>query len=317
MIKHNLKPIQDWNFDDDNIKKVYYNSSVVYLKVSVGQEPSYEGKLKLEYSDGTYDELQCSSSSTLTRNDVMNLRNENKTITSFTIGDCVNEIGNAAFYDVDDNYNEGLIFRNVSSINFGKNTTILGAISFGQWKNNSINLVIPYNLTNLEDQAFGGNESLKSVVFENNNLTTLSRGLFSECKNLEHVSLPSNLKELNSDLFAFCDSLSRIDLPSGITKIGDNCFYFLGSTTPEPSPTLEELDIPSTIQEMGSHIFSNCSSLKRLYVRATTPPTLGSNIFDGIPIDKRPTIYVPSESLELYKTATNWEQFSSNIQPIT
>ena len=34
MIKYNNSTINDWNFDDSNIKKVYYNNDVCYQKIT-------------------------------------------------------------------------------------------------------------------------------------------------------------------------------------------------------------------------------------------------------------------------------------------
>ncbi len=46
---------------------------------------------------------------------------------------------------------------------------------------------------------------------------------------------------------------------------------------------------------------------------AVTPPTLGNNVFDGV--DKSIPLYVPVESVDAYKTANGWKEFT-NIQPI-
>lgn len=40
MIKYNLNNINDWNFDNANIAKVYRNNSVVYQKVTTGDTPT-------------------------------------------------------------------------------------------------------------------------------------------------------------------------------------------------------------------------------------------------------------------------------------
>ena len=47
----------------------------------------------------------------------------------------------------------------------------------------------------------------------------------------------------------------------------------------------------------------------------TTPPTLNSNAYNGTHSDLK--IYVPDASVEAYKTATNWSQYSSRIKGIS
>jgi hypothetical protein len=58
----------------------------------------------------------------------------------------------------------------------------------------------------------------------------------------------------------------------------------------------------------------DCSGLTSVTCEAITPPTLnGTSVFD---YTNNCTIYVPSQSVETYKTATNWTEYASRIQPI-
>lgn len=52
----------------------------------------------------------------------------------------------------------------------------------------------------------------------------------------------------------------------------------------------------------------------RVYVfQSKTPPTMDGNAFY---LNPSPTIYVPADSLNLYKTATNWSAWASRIFPM-
>ena len=57
-----------------------------------------------------------------------------------------------------------------------------------------------------------------------------------------------------------------------------------------------------------------CTLLTSIIVEATTPPTLGYAALDGTHANL--VIYVPSESVNAYKTATNWSKYASKIQAI-
>lgn len=50
--------------------------------------------------------------------------------------------------------------------------------------------------------------------------------------------------------------------------------------------------------------------IQELWVFAPTPPTLNSNSFSSSPV----AIYVPSQSVETYKGASNWSSYASAIQ---
>jgi len=60
--------------------------------------------------------------------------------------------------------------------------------------------------------------------------------------------------------------------------------------------------------------FNECRNLVSITVNATTPPTLGDSAFYHTA--DRLRIYVPSESVEAYKTADGWRNYASIIQAI-
>ena len=96
------------------------------------------------------------------------------------------------------------------------------------------------------------------------------------------------------------------DMLAGVTKIGSNAFAVCAS--------LASVEIPSNITSIGRAAFSECISLASLTVLATTPPTLGVDAFDRV--SSNLVIYVPAESVETYKAATNWSNYASKIQAI-
>ena len=64
---------------------------------------------------------------------------------------------------------------------------------------------------------------------------------------------------------------------------------------------------------IGAEAFSACSGLTSIISNATQPPTLGSGAFDRT---NDSPIYVPSDSVNAYKAATNWKDYKSRIQAI-
>jgi hypothetical protein len=58
--------------------------------------------------------------------------------------------------------------------------------------------------------------------------------------------------------------------------------------------------------------FSGCDSLTSVYCKRTTPPSLGgTSVFDYNEASRR--IYVPTNSVNAYKSATNWSEYASSI----
>jgi hypothetical protein len=91
-------------------------------------------------------------------------------------------------------------------------------------------------------------------------------------------------------------------LPEGIEQIAGGAFAYCSK--------LNSLTIPNSVMNIGSSTFSSCTSLTTIICEATTPPTLGSgNTLSNVTI-----VYVPIESVEAYKSATNWSYYASKIQ---
>lgn len=91
----------------------------------------------------------------------------------------------------------------------------------------------------------------------------------------------------------------------GVTNIGNYAFYSCGLTS---------IEIPGSVTSIGSDAFEYCRSLTSVTVLSTTPPTLGSYAFSSTHSNLK--IYVPAESVDAYKAATNWSSYKSKIQAI-
>lgn len=106
--------------------------------------------------------------------------------------------------------------------------------------------------------------------------------------------------------FSYCSSLVSVFIPSSITNIGEAAFYSCSS--------LVSILIPSSITNIGYAAFSECVLLSNVTVKSVTPPTLDGSIFFNTPLNL--VIYVPSESVETYKSASGWSTYANKIQPI-
>ena len=59
-------------------------------------------------------------------------------------------------------------------------------------------------------------------------------------------------------------------------------------------------------------MFQPTAIVRTMIIRATVPPTvLGTKTISGLE-----AIYVPAESVDLYKSAEGWSQYADLIQPI-
>ncbi|WP_019130672.1 hypothetical protein [Alistipes communis] len=84
--------------------------------------------------------------------------------------------------------------------------------------------------------------------------------------------------------------------------------FFRGTTI----QSFDELQYFTGIDEIGTDAFSNCSKLKEIYCTPTNPPTLdGNTVFSSIASNA--VFYVPSASVNNYKTADEWKAYADQI----
>ena len=154
-------------------------------------------------------------------------------------------------------------------------------------------------ITNVTDYAFSLCVGLKEITL--NSGITLGGSAFSRCSNLSKVI--TNITDIPNNTFYGCTSLSNLQIGSGTTYIRRYVLYECFS--------LQEVIIPSSTTTMASGIFENCSSLSEIHIQATTPPTIGTDVFKNI----RPNyiIYVPVGYGETYKAASGWSSYADHI----
>ena len=66
---------------------------------------------------------------------------------------------------------------------------------------------------------------------------------------------------------------------------------------------------------IGNFAFNYCNNLVNIILLPTTPPTLGSSVFNSI--SSSAVITVPKGSLNAYQTATNWSTYADKMVEAT
>lgn len=94
--------------------------------------------------------------------------------------------------------------------------------------------------------------------------------------------------------------------------------YFTGITALEESEfcdcdALETIVLPVNLGRIGDYAFSYCVSLKNVTCKSETPPALGRDVFEGIPLETL-VIRVPASAVDTYKTAAGWSDYAQRIE---
>lgn len=120
------------------------------------------------------------------------------------------------------------------------------------------------------------------------------------------VNWPSGIESIGSDSFYKCIGLTSITIPNSVTNIGDNAFQYCSGLT--------SINIGSGVTSIGNYAFTSCLGLASITIEATTPPTLSGH-YTFSDTNNCP-IYVPTKSVDAYKSSTNWTKFKNRIKAI-
>lgn len=135
--------------------------------------------------------------------------------------------------------------------------------------------------------------------------TATYSGEFKSTNHITSVTIPSGFTSIGDSAFSGFTKLTSMTIPDSVTSIGNSAFSYCSGLT--------SMTIPEGVTSIGNNVFYNCRSLTSMTINATTPPTLGSSAFSST---NNCPIYVPAESVDLFKTATNWSSLADRIQAI-
>ena len=122
---------------------------------------------------------------------------------------------------------------------------------------------------------------------------------------VKKILIQGGVTNIPNDAFSGCCELGSIVIPDTVTSIGSLAFKHASS--------LAEITLPPHLQSIGDGAFSDCSSLEKLVMQGTTPPSLGTSVFDNCKFVENSSkgIVVPGGSEDAYKAA--WGSLGANI----
>ena len=223
-------------------------------------------------------------------------------LASVTIPNSVTSIGDFAFYGC----------TGLTSITIPHGVTSIGEYAFHSCKGMT-SITISNSVTSIGDFAFYGCTGLTSLTIPNS-VTSIEGGAFANCTGLTAVAIPNSVTSIGRNAFVYCTSLSSIEIPNSVTSIGGGAFEYCTS--------LSSIEIPNSVTNIGGAAFRGCTGLNSITCEATIPPAMGYTSFGNEvyydvfrDVDKSIPLYVPAGSVDAYKAADQWKEFT-NILPI-
>lgn len=157
-------------------------------------------------------------------------------------------------------------------------------------------LVIPDDVTVINDYAFRGIEGLVTVTIPNQ-VTSIGDGAFYGCDNLVTVNMGDGVTSIGEFAFSQCDALKNLNLgknvthveacavaannglvsvtlPDSLTIIPDDMFFHCTN--------LQTVVLGKNVTTMGKNVFFGCENLKTVTIPRTLT-TMGDDVFADCP----------------------------------
>lgn len=140
-------------------------------------------------------------------------------------------------------------------------------------------------------------------------LSTVGNRALAYCTTLKSVTFPSHFENVGVGVFYSDTALETVNLNEGLTELPQHGF--------RECRALKQLTIPSTVNLLNGNAVEN-TGITSITCLAVTPPVSRSSLFYND--SKKSTILteikVPAQSVNAYKTATNWAEYADIIIPI-
>ena len=206
-----------------------------------------------------------------------------KSLTSISVPDSVNAIGNGAFSGC----------SSLASINIPNSVTTIRGSAFCNCLSLT-SITIPESVTSIEIAAFSGCSSLTNITIPDL-VDTIGDHAFYNCSSLTNITVSENNKYFSSlngvlfnkdktelitypngnerteytipdsvtsiieGAFAYCSNLITVKIPDSVTDITDKTFYVCSSLT--------SVIIPDSVTHIGYNAFKYCKNLTSIIIK--------------------------------------------------
>lgn len=178
---------------------------------------------------------------------------------------------------------------------------IVSCICYHCFKLESVN--IPDGVLSIGDNAFNSTSLHEIVIPET--CTLINDNAFYYCKNLAKATL--NAVVIGDSTFRGCSALTSI-------RLGDRLETLKGRGIRECT-SLNSIEFPQTLTYIGDAALYGNTALDYIIFHSTNPPELVNDV--ALKNTNNCIVYVPTESVTAYKTATNWSIFANRIKPMS
>lgn len=217
---------------------------------------------------------------------------------SLTIGNQIKTIGYSAFYQC-----AGL----TGSLTIGDSVTSIGEYAFFECSGFSGSLTIGNSLKKIEKYTFCDCHGFTGPLVIGKSVQSIGEFAFENLWNLSgSLIIPNSVVTIDRYAFNCCNDLTgELVIPASVTSIGEGCF--------DLCDRISSLTISSSNTQINYFAFTRTGIQSVTCLGTTPPPCIYQENKDWIfsnEVYSKP-LYVPKESINLYRTATEWKKFEN------
>lgn len=135
--------------------------------------------------------------------------------------------------------------------------------------------------------------------------------LFASIELKGALKIPVSVSTIENNAFAYCDSISSLTIPNSVASIGE---YAFKDCTELTSITIgHSIAVDNSLTKIGNYAFAGCNNLLEVRSYIMNPMTVGTSVFSTETI-KNGTLHIPVGTLDLYKSAGGWNQFTNIME---
>ena len=236
-------------------------------------------------------------------------------------------------YDFEISYDEAAAVQDLKNFRFDENITTFDEFQYfinvtsipdKYFAGHGLeSIILPKSIKSIGEKAFYQCSKLTKIGFSEG-LETIGEEAFYYCTGLTEVDFSEGLETIGDDAFYYCKGLTEVEFPKSLKTIGQGAFFHCeGLTKVEFSEGLETIgigafsccevltrvELPKSLKTIGVNAFGSCMDLTRVYCKPLTPPVVLEHGFGDPIFNLYCRIYVPRNSIELYKVADGWKDF--------
>jgi len=236
-----------------------------------------------------------------------------------------------------DAFNECTKLTGTLVIPEGVTTIAYGAFSFCQGFTGSLKL--PNSITSMGEYAFAYCYGFDGQLTLPNHITEIAKSTFISCNFTGELVISESVTKIGDSAFMRNKFTGKLLIPRRVTEIANGAFYGnanitsliigesvikIGAWAFDTCTELKEIELPASIKYIGGMAFNACDNISSIICNAITPPTISDPYQDKAQYEQtafsssahnNAKLFVPSESIEKYKTKFDWGDFKS-INPI-